>query len=166
MKNMFKSLLMGALLLSSVFALQAATLSTNVAAAGTNNVLASGAAITQVTAANATGSAVTIQIFDAPAALLTYTVGAYTNMTRTVVNVTNSYTSRNGFVISNTNTVLRETAGVQGSTTPSYRSVIILTVPAGETVTYTPTTPLVASQGLLLTNQAAINLTIDYVPVR
>lgn len=170
MKKLLQSLIVGALLFTGLAVtnphVEAATIVSSPSGASTNNLLASGAAITQVSIANSSGGAVSIRLLDAPSTDLTYTIGAYTNVTRSVVSVTNSYTDRFGNSQSSVGNMVRTTESVTAASTNDYRSLIILTVPNGETFTYTPTTPVVALQGILLTNQDAVDVTIQYAPIK
>lgn len=166
MKNLFKSLLVGALLLGSIAVTQAAQISESISGASTNSHLTVGGAVTKITVANSSGATATLQLFDAPSTSLTYVIAAHTNVSRSVSTITNTVVTRNGATNTWTYDVLSETESITAASTNNYRSLVILTVPNGETFTYTPSSPVVALQGILSTNSTNVDLTIDYTTIR
>lgn len=155
-----------AALLLCALPLMGAQVSSSISGASTNSLLSEGVAITKVTLANSSGAAATVHFVDAPSTDLTYTVGAYTNVTIAVSNIVSTYTSITGFSVTNTNTLVTHTTNVTAASTNNYRSLLTLVVPDGQTVTYTPTVSLIGFQGVLSTNSTNIDITLDYVPLR
>ena len=154
------------LLLALPFLGQGATVVSSPAAAATNSVLTTGLSITSITVANTSGGAVSIRFIDAPSTSLTFSLGAYTNVTTANTPVTNSYTGFTGITVTTTNTQLVSTTNSVASSTPNFRSAFFMVAPDAQTTTFTPPAgTMILPQGLLITNSAAATITINYQPL-
>lgn len=157
MKNLIKSLILVALLAVSV---KAETVSTSLAT-GTNVIKASQSVfISSIQFANGTGSAVTVELFDAPTNVLTYTVGAYTNFVTFTSNVVSTVVGFDGATNSFTNSTLSIAANPVAANTNNYRSIIKVTVPASSSLTVPVNT--VAGFGVTATNNGVVTATLTY----
>lgn|SRR3990167_1062179 len=148
-------------------------IATGTVAAGTNSVVDKASGVYQLVLANGHttgGASVTATIFDAPTNTLTYTLAAYTNRTLSTISYTNAYTNVFGFVETNNYyTVVQPTQSVVAASTNGYSIVATFLVPAGESLVYSPSIPLVLSRGLCITNNATnttFSYTITYAPVQ
>lgn len=163
MKTLFKLLAVFSLLLN----VNAASSSTAIAAAGTNNILAGPVQAYQLMFANASGSAVTVKLLDAPSTAQTYTAGAYTLISRTgPTNVVTTFTNFFGVVQTYTNYAITTVTNSVGASTNSFPVIGTFVIPANSTTFYTPESTLKINNGLLVTNQAAITVTVDYIANR
>lgn len=130
-------------------------------------VLTSAAKIQQMSIANGTGSAITITALDSPSTALTYVVGAYTNNVQTISDVVTTFTNILGVSQSSTNTTLINTPTLVSASTNNYRTVLIQTVPANSTVTFTPPTGLLVGFGMNVSCSATgVTATVSYLPTR
>lgn len=164
MKKLFVYLVALVTLASSI---NAATSSTSISAAGTNNILAGPVRIYQLMFANGSGSAITVRLLDAPSTNQTYTAGAYSLISRTgPTNVVTTFTNFFGVVQTATNYVITTTTNSVSASTNSYPVIGTWVIPANSTVYYTPESMLRINNGLLVTNQAAIAITSDYIAER
>src|SRR3990167_5274888 len=140
-------------------------IATGTVAAGTNSVVDKASGVYQLVLANGHttgGASVTATIFDAPTNTLTYTLAAYTNRTLSTISYTNAETN-------NYYTVVQPTQSVVAASTNGYSIVATFLVPAGESLVYSPSIPLVLSRGLCITNNATnttFSYTITYAPVQ
>lgn len=141
----------------------AALLSTNLSA-GILNVQTGNQKINQIIVANATTNTASVYIYDAPATSLLWTNAAYNTRTLTgPTSVVTTYTNVFGAVETWTNSVLSTTtATVAASATNAWPGLVVLSVPASSTTTYTPSSSVYALRGLLVTNTQTISLTVDY----
>lgn len=131
------------------------------------SVLQNGVKIQQIQYSNAATNAITITMYDAPTNVLTYVVGAYTNNVISQQNVVTTFTNYTGIVESQTNLTLVSTLTPVGQSTNSYRTVIVQTVPASSTVTFTPPSGLPVGFGLAAATTATnITASIIYLPTR
>lgn len=158
--NKMKSLILVAVLAMLAVSARAETYSTSVAA-GTNVLKASQSlALNSVLFANGTGSAVTIELFDAPTNALTFSVGAYTNTLQYVSNVVSTVVGITGHTNTFTNSTLVTVPNSVSSATVAYRSIIKATIPANSSLTVPLET--IAAYGVLATNNGTIGVTIGY----
>lgn len=166
MKLMTKLMVIAALLLASVAfsAAKAATATATVTTASTNSLITVGARIQSYVVANSSAATCTIKFFDAPSTSLTYTNPAYTNYVSYTTNIVTSYVTYSGVTNSLTNSGLYSYSSTVAAATNNYRTIVTLTVPAGETVTYTPTDGTLVSFGLTSTNSTNAAITITYSP--
>jgi hypothetical protein len=133
------------------------------------SILTSPAVIRQITAVNArsSGDASTLKLFDTSSTNLTFSIGAYTNNVITTVSVVSTNTDILGNDLITTNSYIRVTPTLVSATTGNYRNVYTMVVPAGETLTYTPTTGIFLGNGLAATNiNSGVTATIEYSKVR
>ncbi len=135
-------------------------------AASTNNILASAGAITSVVLNGAGATSVKVSLFDAPTNTLTYVIGAYTNYTPTIYNVTNVYSAPFDTTVTNIATVLSNVPSSVAQATNTYRTVASYSVPTNDTVTITYDTIVPFNRGLLVTNSQAVTITVNYLPYR
>jgi hypothetical protein len=158
MKTLIKSLILVAAMLA--VSAKAETLSTALAT-GTNVLKASQSLyLTSVQFANGTGSAVTVELFDAPTNVLTYTVGAYTNFVTYTSNVVTTVVGFNGSTNSFTNQVQQIAANANAAETNNYRSITKVAIPANSSLTVPINT--VAAFGLTATNNGVATVTLTY----
>jgi hypothetical protein len=158
MKTLIKSLILVAAMLA--VSAKAETLSTALAT-GTNVLKASQSLyLTSVQFANGTGSAVTVELFDAPTNVLTYSVGAYTNHITYTSNVVSTVVGFNGSTNSFTNQVLVTVANSVSSATPAYRSITKVAIPANSSLTVPINT--LAAFGVVATNNGVATVTMTY----
>jgi hypothetical protein len=162
MKNFFLSILLALVTFTSF----AETISGSSATNSITSLSTNGIAIYKLMIANGTGSASTVAFYDTSATNLTYTLGQYTNTTQYTTNLVTTYTNYLGVIQTNTNTFLYTLNTTQTASTNNYRRLATIVVPAGNTVTYSPTTPLAALLGLTVTNDAAVSVTVDYAPLK
>lgn len=159
MKSMNK-IILAVLLLASVAFVKAETTSTSLAT-GTNVLKQSQSIyLTSVQFANGTGSAVTVELFDAPTNVLTYSIGAYTNFVTYTSNVVSTVVGFSGSTNSYTNSTLITAANAVGSGTGNFRSVVKVTVPASSSLTVPINT--VCAFGLTATNNGVLTTTLTY----
>jgi hypothetical protein len=155
-----KSLILVAALALLTVTAKAETYST-LAATGTNVLKGSQSLyVNSVQFANGTGSAVTIELFDCPTNVLTYSVGAYTNFVTYTSNVVSTVVGFNGSTNSFTNQVSIIAANPVSAATPAYRSLTKVAVPANSSLTVPLNT--VAAFGVVATNNGAISVTLSY----
>lgn len=94
--------------------------------------------IQQVTIANSAASALSVSLYDSPNTNKTYVRSAYTNTLSYVTNMVTVITNFSGVLQTNTNSVLYTYNSVAAQATNNYRLLVTLTVPASETITWTP----------------------------
>lgn len=158
--NTMKSLILIAVLAVFSVAAKAETLSTTLAT-GTNVLKASQSLyVTSVQFANGTGSAVTVELFDAPTNVLTYSVGAYTNYISYTSNIVSTVVGFNGSTNSFTNSTQVLVANPVNSATPAYRSITKQTIPANSSLTVPIDT--LAAFGVTATNNGVATVTLTY----
>jgi hypothetical protein len=165
MKKLFSLIAMIALVMS--VSVNAATSSVVFGASGSTDLVDglvdSNTTINSVTMANASGSAITVSIYNAPvasdeAADLSYVIPSFTAWTRYSTNIVESYTNFFGVVQSRTNTVQYMAENTFGPYTNSYSAVNTFEVPANTTLTWTPTTAVIMDIGTVV-QVSATNLT-------
>jgi len=157
MKKLF--LILG--LVCSLFTAQAAQVSVNLLASQRTNIFsATGVALTTITFANTNAAtALNITLIDNNATNQLYSISQYTNRTATKVSVTNVWTDINGVSNTNISDALSYTDNTVAAYNGNYSRVLTLFVPAATTYTYTPATPLFFGRGVLITNDASVNIT-------
>lgn len=148
------------------FQLQAVDVSTAVTGAGTNNIFTGSGRISQIVIANDVASALTVKFYDAPSTNLTYSQGQYTNYVSYTTNIISVYTTPSGISQTNTNTGTFTYKQTVSSSTPAYRIVSTIDVPASTTVTFVPTGGLLVANGLTVTNNTNVTFTTTYTPAR
>lgn len=116
--------------------------------------------VTGLQFANGTGGAVTVEVFDAPLTNVTFSVGAYTNYISYISNVVSTIVGYTGHTNLQTNAVLMHVPNAVSAATLSYKSLTKVTVPASSSLTVPINS--VASYGILVTNNAAITVTLSY----
>ncbi len=163
-----KRILIALLAATGIYA-QAATISSNnLAPATINNLIPTNQLlISSVVLVNSTTTNATITLIDSPRGVLLWTNSAYTSRVVTLGNVTNIYTNFLGVIETNmiTNVVVGGFVTNSGATN-AFRVLATLGVPANNSVTYIPSTPLVTSYGLTVTNNPNVNITVNYSNVR
>jgi hypothetical protein len=155
-----KTLITSLILMVLAVSVKAETLSTSLAT-GTNVIKASQSLyISSIQFANGTGSAVTVELFDAPTNVLTYSVGAYTNHITYTSNIVSTVVGFGGSTNSFTNSVLVTVANPVSSATPAYRSITKVAIPANSSLTV-PINTMVAF-GVTATNNGVATVTMTY----
>lgn len=169
MKNLIKKLkfpvvaLMIALLVALPFSGFTATISRSLTSGVPTNLVSVAGTITRITLSGTAGT-VKVQLFDAPAVALTYVIGAYTNYTPTVYTNAVVFTDILGASVTNNHKYITNLATANIQTTNLFRSLGQFSVPAGETITINYDTVNVFNRGILITNNGAIDVTINYLP--
>jgi hypothetical protein len=158
--NKMKSLILALTVALLAVSAKAETYSTSIAV-GTNILKGSQSIyIASALLANGTGSAVTIELFDAPTNTLTYTVGAYTNTLSYVSNIVSTVVGITGHTNTFTNSTLVTVANSVVANTNNYRSILKATIPANASLTIPLET--IAAYGVLATNNGTIGVTLQY----
>lgn len=142
-----------------------ATVTLSPAAAGTNNAVATAGGITRLTFSG-TAATVKVALFDAPTNTMTYIIGAYTNYSSFVYTNSATHTDILGNTVTNAYKYLTNVPTAVIQTTNQYRQLGAFSVPSGETVTIQYENPSPFFQGILVTNNGAISVTVDYLPQR
>lgn len=157
MKKLF--LLIG--LVGSLFTAQAAQLSVNLLASQRTNIFsATGVALTSITFANTNAAtALNITLIDNNATNQLYSISQYTNRIAYKTNIVSSWTDINGVTTVMTNDAMAYIDNTVAAYNGNYSRVLTLFVPAATTYTYTPATPLFFGRGVLITNDASVNIT-------
>lgn len=163
---MKKLLLVIACAALAVLNVEGATATGNYTSAGTNSLLSVGGTATSVTIANSAASASTVAFINAPSTSLTYTLAAYTNTVQYTTNITNIITTTTGLSQTNiSENVLVIERQNNAASTNNYTTLLTLTVPASQTLTYTfGGNGQAFSQGILVTNSTNANITFTYTP--
>lgn len=129
------------------------TVTSTITGAATNSVLTSASKIYSLIIGNAGTNATKVRIFDAPSTSLRWTNAAYTVVSATSGNVTNTFTNSLGGYETNIYTsVLKFTTTTNAAATNLYSTVFDYTVPASTTISFTPTSPYQVLNGMLITN--------------
>lgn len=160
-----KKIFLGLLLLATTIAQGASYVSTTFTNANTNAVITGYLAIKSITLANSTSTgAATITLYDAPSTNLTYALSSYTNNTTSSV-VTNKTRWTNYFGAYQTNSFLMvtNTTTVVAASTNLYPTLLSVSVPAGNTYTYTYADGIEALRGVLATANTNSVITIEYL---
>jgi hypothetical protein len=161
--NWFKSLVVGVMIALTATVGFGAQVTLSPSAAATNSLLTVPGQITRLTL-TAGGSAAAVRIIDAPSTAQTYTIGAYTSYSPAVYTNTATYTDILGNTVSNSYRYITNLATSVSASTNNYRSVGVYAVPANETVTIAYDTANPFMFGLLVTNNVALTITVDYLP--
>jgi hypothetical protein len=136
-----------------------------VASTSTASIIQKPARVQQILFSNSAAAAVTLTFYDAPTNVLTYVVGAYTNNVYSLASTVSTYTNLSGVVNSTTNTMLVSTLTPVTASTNNYRTLLVQTVPASSTVTFTPPISLPVGFGLAVTPSATnVAVTVTYLP--
>lgn len=165
---MKKLSIIASVMLLCAFVAQAATftISTNIPANRTIQLIGAGAIINQITVDNTNAATVArVYFYGAPGTNTFFTSGIYTNYTFTVGTFTNFYTNFVGTLTTNTWAANVRTTNSVAAATNSYPLVWQANLGGFGTnnvSTYTPPVPLPAPLGLIITNSAAVNITITY----
>jgi hypothetical protein len=157
--NKMKSLILVALLALGV-SVKAETLSGSYATGSNVLKAAQSVYLNSVLLANGTGSAITLELFDAPTNALTYSVGAYTNTLSYVSNVVSTVVGITGHTNTFTNSILVTVPNPVSAATVAYRSITKATIPANSSLSIPLET--VAAYGVFLTNNGTIGVTLSY----
>lgn len=133
---------------------------------GAVSILQSGAHIDQISLSNASGSTSVVTFTDSPTNTTTYIQPQYTNSTRSIVSLAQTYTNFNGFVETHTVSYLTNVIATVTAATNNYTTVAVQSVAAGTTVNLQPNTAFRVGFGLAasatVTNVTAV---IYYHPV-
>lgn len=170
MKLLFKLKQLTAI--ASILALLSLTLNAEVVvynptATAIASILQRGVGVQQILFSNAATNAITITFTDCPTNVATYVVAAYTNNVLTLGNVTTVQTNITGTLQTNVVSTLTSTLTPVTQSTNNFRTVLVQTVPASSTVTYTPPQPLPVGFGLAASTSATnVVATITYLPTR
>jgi len=160
---MKKLLVILGIVLTTTFSAKAATLSTNVTGAVTNNLLSVGVSLHSLTIANPVASATTVTFINSSSTAMTYSYGAFTNLVPTSASLTEIFTTSTGLSQTNTSTIITNVATVVAAATNNLPQLLSLQVPANSTITYTPVGGnLLATRGVLLTTTTNANVTLSY----
>lgn len=128
-----------ALIVLPVHQLLAAEASVTTTTNSYNSVIGTNAVnIAQITVANAAASAMTVRVYDSPNTNTTYVRGAYTNTLSYLTNLVTVFTNFSGVIQTNTNQVLYTYTSVAPQATNSYRLLTTLSVPASDTLVWSP----------------------------
>lgn len=124
--------------------------------------------LAQITLANAAGSDITVDIYNAPvsadeAADLNFAIGSWTGQVYATTNLVTSFTNFLGVVESVTNTVNYSFTTTFPTNVGTYKKVRTIVVPAGDTSIWIPGTPVIMDRGTVLQVSATnITATIEY----
>lgn len=143
-----------------------ASVTYNASAASTNNIVALSGTITSIVLSGAGAASVKVQLFDAPTNTLTYVIGAYTNYTPTVVSQTNVFSTPLDTTVTNIQTIVTNVPATVAQSTNNFRVIGSYTVPTNEVVTINYDTPNSFFRGILVTNSAAVTITVNYLSWR
>jgi hypothetical protein len=124
------------------------------------------ALITKYTIANTNTFPVFLKFYDSPNATITNLFGAYTNSTLVSSNYVVIYTNIVGVAETNTNAIVVSLSSITAAALREQRVVWTYQVQTSNTVTYTPAYAHTVSQGLMVTNNGNVQLTIEYLPLR
>lgn len=125
--------------------------------------------LTSISLANASGSAITVNVYNAPEtadapADLEQTIAAWTGFTQYETNIVESITNFLGVVQSRTNTVRYWSEQTYGPYTNDYKIVNTITVPASSSITWTPSETYIMDVGTVLEVSATnITATVNYI---
>jgi hypothetical protein len=140
----------------------AATVTTSPTVAATNNILATAGGITSIVLSGTTNT-VKVQLFDASTNTLTYVIGAYTNYVGNVFTNTVTYTDILGASVTNSYRFLTNVASTVAQSTNTFATLGAFSIPSGETVTVNYDNANPFFRGILVTNSAQVNVTVNYV---
>ncbi len=157
--------LMVASLLLGASALSAANAVVSPSGASTNSIISSNAVnITQVTVANSSTNTLLVRLVDAPSTSLTWTNASYIGTFAYTTNIVTTFTNFTGVVQNQTNSYLYTYTNTVAANTNSYNTLVVLTVPASETLIWTPSggNGINANFGVLSTNNQACAITVQY----
>jgi hypothetical protein len=150
--------------LSLGFATYASSLSTNLPAGGGLFQLQPGyQKINAFTLVNATATNALFYVIDAPSTLTTWTNGVYVTQAYSApANTVTTYTNIFGNVenITNLSTTITITTNAAGPV--NYSQVLAISVPASNSVSVTAPSGTYLFRGLLVTNNTALSVTVDY----
>lgn len=119
-----------------------------------------------ITVANASSAIMTAYIYDSPNTNTTYVRSAYTNTLSYTTNLVTTFTNFSGVIQTNTNTVLYTYTSVAPQATNSYRVLNTFTVPAGESLVWTPSPGIYANFGLSAYASTNGTITVQYNSAR
>lgn len=162
---MKKILLIGALAMVTAFSARAVNVITVNATAGITNVISTNSIYTTSFILNNTNVALSasFMFFDAPTVALTKEIGAYSNVTMSVVaNITNTYVNYFGVTNEVVYSGVRWTTNSVAASTYSYPKVLTVVVPSNSTTTVT--FPYTWLHGIMLTNSASGQASSYYLP--
>lgn len=151
--------------LVSAISLQAATATLDQTGAGTNSVLTVASRLASATITGTTG-ATTVAFFDAPSTGFTWTNAAYTSYSTVLSNMTYITTNYTGVKVTNTAYATVTTATTTAASTNNYLKVYTFVIPANETLVVPFANGLFLNQGLLVTNNATMSLSVEYAPAK
>ena len=130
---------------------------------GSNNVVFTNATlIRSITVANGTGGNVTNRWYDAGTNSLTWTNASISYSTVFVSNKVDTITNFAGVVQLTTNTYQFTVSASSGGSTNSFPLITTYIVAANTTATWEPSSTLILNRGLMVTNNAAVTLSVDY----
>jgi len=162
MKKFILAFIIGSLALSA----SAATLVTNMAGTNATSIIPTNSLLLRsVTLANSSGATLVATVYDSPDNRVLWTNTALTNVYTYLTNNVRTYTNFSGVVTYQTNTVVWTTNSVQSGWTNTFNALLTVVLSNGATYTYTPSTPLYLSRGLLVTNDKPIGVTVNYSTV-
>lgn len=171
--NYLKKIVVIGLLLVGFISAQAASISLTVtngttAAGNTGNpiVTTNQLHVLSITLANTNPNPAYIRFFDSPSHRITNLFSAYTNRTGYQTNIVLSYTNVAGASESVTNLMYQEVQNITAAALNPYRTLWDYTLQTSNTITYTPTYPLVCGYGLMATSGLPVQVTVEYLPLR
>ena len=164
-----KKLLVTAALMLSLVSSFGAIAPLTQSAAGSASILTNGCEIFSLTCVNATGSAITVRFVDNNTTNLVWTNTSYTvpytYSTNLVTILTNNYLGN--VTSTNTNTVLVTTSTtVAANTNIPFATLAVISIPANSSTTYRPVNPLNAWRGVAVTNSGAVDISVEYAPIK
>lgn len=160
-----KKLLFSLLFVALATVGKAATLSYSSGSGSNNVVITNQSLIRSITVANGTGGNVTNRWYDSGTNSLTWTNAPVSYFTQFVSNKVDTITNFAGVVQLTTNTYLFTVSQTTGGSTNSFPLLTTYIVAANTTATWTPSSTLILNKGLMVTNNAAVTLSIDYSTV-
>lgn len=164
MKKFIYSLIAGGLSLLSV---SAATLNLTTTGAATNSLLQDGAVIYSISVNGVVGTSINFGLIDAPTNVVTFTSPGFTNTIYSMGYITNAYTNVFGYIETNNyyRALLSNTLSVTAFTN-SYPQITRVTGVTNQTVLESPQNPYFAFRGILVTNNGAGVISINYAPIK
>lgn len=120
--------------------------------------------ITLLTIANPNTSAVAVRLFDSPTTNISFVAAAYTNITRSVVSITNIYTDPLGASVTNIYNGVTNTQSTVAQATVGYRTIGFFNVSSNSTYSIPYSSPDIFNLGLTITNNGGITISVDYLP--
>ena len=143
------------------------TKTVNYSAAGTNSAISDTGIVIYKMTITASNAVTKLALFDAPSTALTWTRSAYNSRTGYITNIVSTYIDAySGRTNLTTNSTWYSYIVTNDQATVSYPSAGVWNIAANATVEITPANPLLINRGLLFTNSAPCDITIDYMPLK